>query len=158
MNIIRISILILCIAMAGCQPSGPAQLSEEDHAAIEEVTTAFVDAFRRADWDAVAGLYAENAVLLPPNTDAVIGRAAILDFLKAFPPVTQFGIENLEIQGSGEMAVIRGVYTMTIEVEGMPPVDDHGKFVELRYKQADGSWPLQWDIFNSSVPAPGMEP
>jgi ketosteroid isomerase-like protein len=32
------------------------------------------------------------------------------------------------------------------------PVNDHGKFVEVREKQADGKWKCGTDIWNSDLP------
>ncbi len=41
---------------------------------------------------------------------------------------------------------------MTLEIEGMPPVQETGKYIEIRRKQEDGSWLLAVDIFNSDTP------
>jgi hypothetical protein len=39
---------------------------------------------------------------------------------------------------------------MTLSPDGAPgPIDDAGKFIEIRKKQPDGSWPMAADIFNS---------
>jgi ketosteroid isomerase-like protein len=50
---------------------------------------------------------------------------------------------------------VLGTYTMTIVPPGAPgPVNDSGKYVEVRRKQSDGSWLIAVDIFNSDLPAP----
>ena len=41
---------------------------------------------------------------------------------------------------------------MTIEVDGAS-VEDVGKYIEIRRKQADGSWLLDVDMFNSDLEA-----
>jgi ketosteroid isomerase-like protein len=38
------------------------------------------------------------------------------------------------------------------------PVADHGKFVEVWKKQADGKWKVVEDIFNSDVPMAAPAP
>jgi ketosteroid isomerase-like protein len=39
---------------------------------------------------------------------------------------------------------------MTVHPDGAPgPVEDQGKFLEIRRRQPDGSWLLAVDIFNS---------
>jgi hypothetical protein len=39
---------------------------------------------------------------------------------------------------------------MTLHPEGAPrPVEEIGKYIEIRTRQADGSWPIAADIFNS---------
>jgi ketosteroid isomerase-like protein len=35
---------------------------------------------------------------------------------------------------------------------------DHGKFVEVWRKQADGKWKCAVDIFNSDIPVPAAAP
>ncbi len=151
----KIAPIIIAILLAGCGPSSPAPLSQADTAAIEAVTDAFVTAMQKGDWDAASMTYAQDAILLPPNSEAVTGRAAIRQYLSGFPPVTRFEIKNLEVQGAGDVAVARGTYVMTLQPPGMPPIEDHGKYIDTRKKQADGTWLYQWDIFNSSVPLPG---
>jgi len=154
-----IAIVVCCLFFAGCGPSAPAPLSEKDLAAIESISTAFADAMRSGDMDAAAMTYAEDGLLLPPNADAVRGREAIREYLSTFPPITKFELHTDEIHGSGDMAVVRGTYSMTMQPPGGgPAIEDHGKWVEMRMRQADGSWPYQWDMFNSDVPLPGATP
>lgn len=158
MKTLTLTIMAICLLFAGCGPAAPAPLSEKDIAAIESIGTAFKTAMQNGDWDAAAMTYAEDGILFPPNSDAVTGRAAIRDYFSTFPPVTRFELKTVDIQGSGDIAVVHGTYVMTLQPPGMPPVEDHGKWVEMRKRLADGSWPYQWDMFNSSVPLPGETP
>ncbi len=151
-----IAALVAAVLLAGCAPSGPAPLTDADRAAIEATTAAFMKAMQEANWEAAAATYAEDAILLPPNHDAVTGRAAIKEYFGTFPPISNFTVANTEVQGAGDMVVVRGTYSMTLTIPGMPPMDDHGKFVDVRKRQADGTWLFQWDMFNTSVPLPGM--
>ena len=45
---------------------------------------------------------------------------------------------------------------MTVVVDEQP-IQDHGKFIEIRRKQPDGSWLISRDIFNSDLPLPSAE-
>ena len=55
-----------------------------------------------------------------------------------------------EIEGRGDLAYVRGTYTMTLHPDGAPePVEDAGKYLEIRRKQSDGSWLYVADMFNS---------
>jgi ketosteroid isomerase-like protein len=38
--------------------------------------------------------------------------------------------------------------------DGKSAVGDHGKFLEIRRRQADGRWLVAADIFNSDQPVP----
>ncbi len=137
------------LALAACQRA-PATLSEADRQAIQAASDQFIQHLQAKDWEALSQLYAEDAVLMPPNQPAVVGRAAIRHFNATFPPVTEFSLSNDVIDGIGDLAYVRGRYRMTLAIEGAPT--DSGKYLEIRRKQPDGSWRFMVDIFNSSVP------
>ena len=47
-----------------------------------------------------------------------------------------------------------GIYEeMTIDASGKP-VKEHGKYVKVWQKQADGKWKCSADIWNSDLPVP----
>ncbi len=152
----RISPVAACVVllvMAACQPPGPATLSEEDIAGIEAATQAWLEAVNAGDWAALGATYTEDAVLLPPNEPVVQGRSDIQAWFEAFPPVSDINLETEEIEGLGDVAFVRGSYTLTITPEGMDAVTDTGKFLDVRRKQADGSWLIYRDIFSSNLTA-----
>ncbi len=142
---------VLSVSLAACA-GGAASLSDADIAAIEEVSESFAAAANANDWGGVAALYTEDAVLMPPNGPAVQGRADIEAFFAAFPPFSGFTLNPVEIDGRGDLAFVRGTFSMTIEMEGMPAVQETGKYIEIRRKQEDGSWLLAVDTFNSDTP------
>ena len=142
---------VLLLASA-CAPP-PASLSEADLAAIRAAKEAFVEAGANNDWAAVAALYTEDAVLMPPNAPAVTGRAAIQEVFGQFPTLTSFELTIDGIEGSGDIAAVRGSYSLSMDIGGQT-VDDSGKYVEVRRRQADGSWPIIIDTWNSDIPVP----
>lgn len=131
-----------------------AELSDADRRAIESVDAAAARAGVAGDFDAFAALYTEDAVLLPPNAPAVRGRAAIRDFWASVPTITAFDIDVEEIVGRGDLAYVQGTYVLELTPPGAAePIRDEGKFIEIRRRQPDGSWPLARDIYNSDLPA-----
>ena len=151
-SIARLPVLaVLAVSVAACT-GGAASLSDADIAAIEEVSASFTTAANADDWSGLAALYTEDAVLMPPNGPAVQGRADIEAFFAAFPPFSGLALNEVQIDGRGDLAFVRGTFSMTIEMEGMPAVQETGKYIEIRRKQADGSWLLATDIFNSDTP------
>ncbi|MGH9323091.1 MAG: YybH family protein [Vicinamibacteria bacterium] len=154
----RMNIAILAF-LAACNPSPPAVLTEADLAAIRKVSDDFTKHIVASDWGALMKLYTEDAIVMPPGAPAAQGRAAIEAFLVAFPKVTEMDLALEEIEGRGDLAFVRGTYTMTLEIPGAPgPMTDKGKYLEIRRKQADGSWLLGRDIFNSNSPPPAPPP
>ncbi len=148
---LRLAPIILGLA---CQAQ-PAALSSVDIAAIRASEEAFAQNAKTRNDSANAALYTESAVFMPPNQPAVTGRAAIRRWLTAFPPMSDFGLTPIDIDGRGDLAYGRGTYSLTIAASGkVPAMPDHGKYVEIRRKQPGGSWLMAVDIFNSDMPAP----
>ena len=125
-------------------------LSDVDIAAIRAITEAFSGHMEGHDRSDIGSLYTEDAVLMPGGAPAVEGRDAIREFMGGFPPVKRFELSIDEIDGRGDLAFVRGPFEMTTEPEGAPaPVKMVGKYIEIRQRQADGSWPITRDIFNT---------
>ena len=103
------------------------------------------------DWTGVGALYTANAVMLPPNTPALRGAAAIQGYMAGFPPITAFTLVDDTIVGTGDRAYAIGRYHLTFGLKGSPV--DSGKFLDVRERQADGSWRYVADMFSSDIPA-----
>jgi ketosteroid isomerase-like protein len=144
--------LTLAATTAGAQT---AKLGDKDVAAIKSSSDAFSKGLVAGDPAAVSLFYTEGASFLPPNDKAIAGRAAISTWIKALPPVKDFKLTPVEIEGRGDLAYVKGTFAMTLVPPGAPgPVNDVGKYLEIRRKQADGSWLIAVDIFNSDLPPP----
>ena len=130
-----------------------APLSATDIAAIETTQLQFAAAFLRRDFDALAALYTDDAVVMPPNEPAVHGRTALKAWMAAFPVVTDFTLSTGRIEGRADLAYVRGTYTMTLRPEGgQTPVMGRGKYLEIRRRQSNGEWLLEADMFSSDQP------
>jgi uncharacterized protein (TIGR02246 family) len=116
------------------------------------LTKAWNDAVRAKDWKAVGATYAEDAILLPPDSKEVAGRANIQAFFASFPPLTDVAANLVEIEVLGDMAYVRGQYKMTIHPPDRAAIADSGKYIEIRKRTADGSWKIFRDMFSSNAP------
>jgi ketosteroid isomerase-like protein len=61
-------------------------------------------------------------------------------------------LEDIEIKGTSGMVYAAGMYSLTVHLPGGVAIQDHGKFLDVRRKQEDGSWLIVADAYNSSVP------
>lgn len=62
-----------------------------------------------------------------------------------------------EMDGRGNLAYVRGAYSLAIPMgKMMEPIHDSGKYIEMRRKQADGSWLIALDIYNCDLEQPEM--
>lgn len=148
--------LVLTLGMAlwlgfsvGCQLQ--TGLSKADQTAIHQAQENDVKLTNAQDWEGDLALYAEDAILMPPNQAAVQGKAPIQAWMQAYPPISNLQEQSLEIEGQGDLAYDRGTYSMTVSHVGAPSTDDHGKYLTIWRKQADGSWKISRAMFNSDL-------
>ena len=125
-------------------------LSPQDMAAIQRCHEEFSRSMVARDFETAARTYDENAVLMPSNHPAVRGRNAIKEWMAGFPPISQFKVGIEEGDAQGDLAYVRGPFSMVFQPEGAPgPTEEIGKYLEVRKRQPDGSWLLIVDMFNS---------
>jgi len=110
----------------------------------------WMELFNGRDAEALAAMYAEDAVMLPPNEPAIFGRDAIrAGFSETFASRDlKADIEALEIVVDGDLAYVAGRYRMWT---GDGTLVDRGKFLEI-WRAVDGQWMIHRDIHNSSLP------
>ncbi|MCH8245117.1 MAG: DUF4440 domain-containing protein [Bacteroidetes bacterium] len=154
---IHVALLLALFLFIGCQAPAVESFTEADSAAITESVENWQAAVLDGRWSDVVANYSEDAILMPPNQPDVVSRASIQAWFEAFPPINDIQLQNLEIDGDGDMAYVYGSFEMTFTPEGMDPVSDSGTFLEVRRHQADGSWLITRDMFNSSLPLPMPE-
>jgi len=122
--------------------------------AMSEGTRRFVEAYNRGDAAAAADGYTEDAKLLPPNREMVSGKRAIQEFWKTAMDmgVRRINLETVEVGYDGNVGYVRGVSTVTIQPEGGREMTERGKYLVALKRQADGSWKVAVDIWNSDLP------
>ena len=122
---------------------------QADKAMLEEKTAQWMEAFNARDADRLTALYAEDAVVAPPNAPAIFGRDAIrADNRETFAAgEVAIELEDLEIIIQGDLGYKAGRYRMRAE----DTLVDRGKYLEV-WRKIDGKWLLDCDIWNSSLP------
>jgi uncharacterized protein (TIGR02246 family) len=132
--------------LTGCAPP-PSQSITDDRRAVEATVNRYVEATNSGDAEALAQLYEDDAVLLPPDHQPVEGRAAIGEFWRQG---TDEGLEvtTLRLDVDGGIGYLVAQYTLP-ETDEEPA--DSGKTVMCLKRQRDGSWKVTADIWNSSV-------
>lgn len=123
---------------------------------IKDVTMRFGEAFNRGDVATAVEFYTDDAKFLHPNTEIVSGKQAIKEFFetgRAFG-LRRINFESIEVGYDGDLAYERGVINMDLEPEGGQAMVDRGKYLVVMKRQADGSWKVAVDIWNSDLPQP----
>ena len=149
--------LFLLAALSGCQPA-PQSLSEKDVSDIKAVVDRWRDDFLTNKRDDVTNIITFDMVLLPPNSAPLVGHDASMAYLKAYPPITKFTVTKDEVVGAGDVAYVRGTYSIDVTMPDKRPAHEQGTYIEVHRKQKDGAWPYSRLIWHSSEPAPAPAP
>jgi uncharacterized protein (TIGR02246 family) len=113
------------------------------------------------DLEKTVSFYSEDAMVMPPNASEATTKEAIRkvwqDLLASPGLVISWKTTKVEVAKSDDLACLSGTYDLTMNDASGKPVNDHGKYVEVWEKQADGKWKCGTDIWNSDLPAAPSE-
>jgi uncharacterized protein (TIGR02246 family) len=152
----------LVTAMAFAQTaSPPARSGAQGDPAIVKVADAYVKASLAGDAKAIAALYTEDAIEMPPHQAMIKGRAAIEQYyVKLFADgskVSAFTIDHLESTATGNVGYDVGTYRQTITAKDGKPMNETGKYTVI-LKKSGADWKVAYAIYNSDQPPPPPAP
>jgi uncharacterized protein (TIGR02246 family) len=140
-------VILLCFTFS-CQQGEevaeePAVDVEADKEAIKKITDDFNAAINAGNIDKLVSLYTDDAVRIPPNKPALVGKEAIRSLFQE--QLDQFTVQNegviVDLKVSGDLAFVRGSWTsINTPKTGGEPLKFNGNFVSIIQKQPDGSW------------------
>ena len=129
---------------------------EIDKAAINKILDKYSDSLNRDDFDFWISQWDDDGIQLPPDDPAVFGKEKISVRNKVYFDKYSWKmiIDNKESQVAGDLAFARGFYTATLTPKaGGDEIFIDGKFLTIFKRQADSSWKIYRDCFNSNVPS-----
>jgi uncharacterized protein (TIGR02246 family) len=133
----RLILLLLLSLSAAADPKKDA----------ETLASWFEAGAKAGNVEQMLAMYADDAVLLPPNMAAISGREGIGKYwggmLQSGPVEVDLIMEEFLVDG--DLAVDRGRYEITA------PFKDSGKYLVV-LRRRDGKWRVVTDIFNPSLP------
>jgi len=153
----RRMILPLLLFVVACQPAEQQTTTAgPDVEAIRTWLEQTVTAYNAADLDATMALYADDALSMPP-TDAAMVKADVRGMMEAFLGENDlhFTAQADEIVAAGDVGVLLVSYDESWTPKGeREPGEQHGKWLIVLRKQADGSWKAWRDMWTSVTPPP----
>jgi uncharacterized protein (TIGR02246 family) len=150
-TIIFFTLILIFPAFAYAEAEAKDNGVREVSAAIDEANTKFSEAFERGDFKALSAMYTSDAIAFPPDSEMIQGNEAIGEFWNATweSGVKSVKLTALDVGRSGDIAYEAGKVSLTIHAEGKEPTIATAKYVVVWKRQADGSWKLHRDIWNS---------
>jgi ketosteroid isomerase-like protein len=128
-----------------------------DLEALQAIVTAWDEAMNSGDVAASLALFVDdNPMSMPPHGPTAVGKDAIAEVIGGLHAMGKLTVRDYfgDARISGDMAVMHGTFTLRVEPEVGPAVDDAGKWVCACQRQADGSWKTLYNIWNSDHPLP----
>ena len=128
-----------------------------DEKAIRGQVDRWLQLVKAKDAAAIAGLYAEDGAVMPPNGPIGKGHDAIQKTWASMMGTPGFNLtftpEQIIVSSSGDMALDRGTYKLAVAPKGTAQTDA-GKYVVV-WRKVGSEWKAAADIFNSDLPASG---
>ncbi len=164
--------LLLCAAatslvfLLGCstaQPPAAPDTRAADEKAIRDGEAQWVKDFATKDPEKVLAHYADDADSMIPEMKLMAGHDSIRAGLKeefSDPNSTlDFRPAKVVVAKSGEFAYSQGTYDYnSTDPKTKKTVKEHGNYVEVYKKQADGSWKVAEDIATQEAPPAPVAP
>ncbi len=159
MKSITFYFLVAIFLCFGCAPPAsesttetPAIDLESERDALMAVDKAWSESV--GDVDTFLSFIADGAHFMPFGAPLAQGDA-IRTTWEGLISMPGFGVEwqatVAEVAASGDIGYTIGTFELTAEQDGTT-MRTEGKYVTVWHKQADGSWKMQVDIFNSNGP------
>ena len=122
---------------------------------IRGVDEAYGKAVANQDIDAIVALYTPDAFFLPPNSPIAKGSDAIRAVLQAYidAGANSLDLDTTVLDEQGDVVIEVGQYKLGLQPSGAEPITDLGKYLQVFKRQADGSFLIAYDCFNSDEPA-----
>jgi uncharacterized protein (TIGR02246 family) len=147
---VLVVLAVLPVLPAWAAAPAPAAPSAE-RGKITAIEDRIQAAFAAGDADAVAAEYTEDALLMPPNSPSLVGRAAIAEVYRpAFKDLKiSLKTEVQEVEVAGDWAFLRGLFTTTATPKaGGETRVNHGKYLVVARRGADGVWRFARDMYS----------
>jgi uncharacterized protein (TIGR02246 family) len=147
----------LAVAIGAIAVTLPLQLHAQGQKvdpAVSKVSSAYQAAVNAEDAKALAAVYTEDAVEMPPHEPMIRGRAAIqMYYEKQFAEADgKVMITPMESMASGNAGYEVGTYTQSMKMKTGQTMNDKGKYVVLLKPGVDKQWRVAYAIYNSDTP------
>jgi ketosteroid isomerase-like protein len=127
---------------------------------VDDYNAASKEAMTTGNSDKVMAYYQDDAMEMAPNMAVAKGKDAIKamedQMMKSGMKVTAVNFTTTDLQAAGTIAYELGTYDMTMTMAPTGEVKDQGKYVVIWHQQADGTWKVRAEIWNSDNPMPAV--
>ena len=153
-----LTVCSLALLAPSCKQQPAPDTRAADEAAIREADSAWSKVAEANQVDEHLAYFLDDAVVLGPNEPMATGKEAIREMVGGMFAMPGFSVKwqltKVEAARSGDFGYSMGTYELSMNDPKGRPMADRGKYVTVWKKQADGSWKVAVDMFNSDLPMP----
>ena len=147
-----VSLAGLLMCLASCTAATPPSQAQ-DEAAIAEFNRRYLQAINEGDIDSLTELTTDGHMLIASGGEPMVGKQALVDAMSGAFQAFEFDESWTpeETVVSGDLAYQRGTFIVVATPKaGGDSSRSTGNFLRIYRRQADGSWIMVRDMFNSA--------
>ncbi len=148
--------LLMVISATACNTSRPVNIADEENA-VRSTDANWLEAVRAKDYERALTFWTHDAMVLPPNSPAIVGKGSIRKYVMGASTLPGFSITwttgQVWVSGSGDLAYESATNAVTAAAPGGKLVTETNRGIVVWKKQPDGSWKCAVDIWNAEAPA-----
>lgn len=147
----QLLIVFACtVAISGCQHPQKVDVAKEERT-LRAIDARWQEAVKSRDVENVAAFWADDAVIYPAGGSAIVGKAAIRDYVKGALSSPEFNItwqpDSIVVASSGDIAYETAHDRITFRSPTGELIKEGTNAVVVWKKQTDGSWKAIVDIW-----------
>jgi uncharacterized protein (TIGR02246 family) len=109
------------------------------------------------DIERILSFWTDDAVVLPPGLPAIIGKAALRQYVQSTMQIPGFRITwtstDVAFSPDGQLAYMFSRNTVTVNAPNGTPMMTEGRAVTIWRREPDGEWRCSVDIWNAEPAA-----
>ena len=146
--------LFLTLPFGGCSEATVDQETEGQE--LMQLSRDWSAMIAAGDLEASIDLWADDAVMLPPDLPVLTGKTEIRDYVMGAASIPGFKIswepDSAHVSQSGDMAYLIERNVIEVDGENGEKIVTHGKVVTVWRKDSLGQWKNVVDMWNAAPP------
>jgi len=120
---------------------------------LRDLTQDFAMSFNTGNYDQGANLFANDGVLMAPQSDAAYGQKQVERALRQLADAgySDLRLETTRVDHSGDMAMELGRFSVVVRQSDGTLLTERGKYVKVWRRL--GAWLIMADCWSRTVPA-----
>jgi ketosteroid isomerase-like protein len=148
----------LSLLIAACTPAPGKPDLDAEKAALMQASRDWAATIPTGNVDSILSYWSDDAVVMPPDEPAIVGKAAIRAFVTGMFAIPGFSItwepEQAMISASGDMGYLIERNSATFSDSTGAKVTQLAKAVTVWRKDAQGQWKCVVDTWNNVMAHP----